>query len=95
MIQFLKENKLVISVENNQLESVRNVLKEVSEVFVIEWQEEKASSKGGYVFKILCPSNSFANAYYTIGCKLMRRIKIKQHHEEVLQSKIQIKYSKK
>lgn len=75
LVRFLKENRLIINVENKQLEEVRKILKEVNDVFVIEWEEKKPSAKGGYEFVILCPSTSFVNAYYTIGCKLMRKMK--------------------
>lgn len=94
LIKFLKENPLVINVENSQLQDVRTILKELNDIFVLEWDEIKSTTKGGYEFRIICPSTSFANAYYHIGCKLMRKMKIKQK-EDIMKSKIPIKYSNK
>ena len=77
---FLENHPMELLFFGKEIEAVRNILKEANTHYVLEWKEDSERPSGCQI-NIVCPTTTFANAYYHVGAQIGRQILSKRKSE--------------
>lgn len=78
----IEKYPLEFPVFESELESMRALIKEANTHYVFEWIEEKESHESAWgqrwIYRVSCPTTSFANAYWHLGLEFEKHIRSKR-----------------
>jgi len=71
---FIEEHPLQLLFFGKEIEQVMEILKEANEHYALEHKRNDAEEADRGQIDIVCPTTSFANAYYHIGTEIGKKI---------------------